>query len=110
VNETGSRFVIYGTDLGVSFLHDGKPYFLFGVTNRLKGKPGLPATAMPGEDFNEAATDYDAIAYTTSPNAYEGIRLSFNSDSRHLDHVDQMTGEYPIDGISVGECMYVFQE
>ncbi|MFL6495537.1 MAG: hypothetical protein ACJ703_03815, partial [Nitrososphaera sp.] len=65
LNETGSRFGIYGTDLGVSFLHDGKLYFLFGDTNRLKGKPGLPASAMPGEDFNEAATDYDAIAYTT---------------------------------------------
>jgi hypothetical protein len=108
LNETGSRFGIYGIDLGVSFLHDGKLYFLFGDTNRLKGKPGLPATAMPGEDFNEAATDYDAIAYTTSPNAYGGIRLSFNSDFPHLDHVDQMTGEHPIDGISVGEYMYVF--
>jgi hypothetical protein len=108
LNETGSRFGIYGTDLGVSFLHDGKLYFLFGDTNRLKGKPGLPASAMPGEDFNEAATDYDAIAYTTSDHAYEGIRLSFNPDFPHLDNVDQMTGEHPIEGISIGEYMYVF--
>ncbi|MFL6488039.1 MAG: DUF4185 domain-containing protein [Nitrososphaera sp.] len=108
LNETGSRFGIYGTDLGVSFLHDGKLYFLFGDTNRLKGKPGLPASAMPGEDFNEAATDYDAIAYTTSEHAYEGIRLSFNPDFPHLDYVDQMTGEHPIEGISIGEYMYVF--
>lgn len=108
LNETGARFGIYGTDLGVSFLHDGKLYFLFGDTNRLKGKPGLPATAMPGEDFNEAATDYDAIAYTTSDHAYEGIRLSFNSDFPHLENVDQMTGEHPIEGISIGEYMYVF--
>ncbi|MFL6495127.1 MAG: DUF4185 domain-containing protein, partial [Nitrososphaera sp.] len=90
------------------FLHDGKLYFLFGDTNRLKGKPGLPASAMPGEDFNEAATDYDAIAYTTSEHAYEGIRLSFNPDFPHLDYVDQMTGEHPIEGISIGEYMYVF--
>ena len=108
LNETGSRFGIYGTDLGVSFLHDGKLYFLFGDTNRTKGKPGLPATAMPGEDFNEAATDYDSIAYTTSDHAYEGIKLLFNSDFPHLDHVDQMTGEHPIEGISIGEYMYVF--
>jgi hypothetical protein len=108
LNETGTRFGIYGTDLGVSFLHEGKLYFLFGDTNRLKGKPGLPASAMPGEDFNEAATDYDAIAYTTSEHAYEGIRLSFNSDFPHLDGVDQMTGEHPIEGISIGEYMYVF--
>jgi Domain of unknown function (DUF4185) len=108
LNETGSRFGIYGTDLGVSFSHDGRLYFLFGDTNRLKGKPGLPASAMPGEDFNEAATDYDAIAYTTSDHAYEGIRLSFNQDFPHLDYVDQMTGEHPIEGISIGEYMYVF--
>ena len=108
LNETGSRFGIYGTDLGVSFLHDGKLYFLFGDTNRTKGKPGLPATAMPGEDFNEAATDYDSIAYTTSDHAYEGIKLLFNSDFPHLDYVDQMTGEHPIEGISIGEYMYVF--
>jgi hypothetical protein len=108
LNETGTRFGIYGTDLGVSFLHEGKLYFLFGDTNRLKDKPGLPASAMPGEDFNEAATDYDAIAYTTSEHAYEGIRLSFNSDFPHLDGVDQMTGEHPIEGISIGEYMYVF--
>lgn len=108
LNETGARFGIYGTDLGVSFSHDGKLYFLFGDTNRLKDKPGLPATAMPGEDFNEAATDYDAIAYTTSDHAYEGIRLSFNSDFPHLENVDQMTGEHPIEGISIGEYMYVF--
>ncbi len=108
LNETGSRFGIYGTDLGVSFLHDGKLYFLFGDTNRTKGKPGLPATAMPGEDFNEAITDYDSIAYTTSDHAYEGIKLLFNSDFPHLDYVDQMTGEHPIEGISIGEYMYVF--
>ncbi|MDQ3882578.1 MAG: DUF4185 domain-containing protein, partial [Thermoproteota archaeon] len=108
LNETGSRFGIYGTDLGVSFLHNGKLYFLFGDTNRRRGKPGLPATAMPGEDYNEAATDYDAIAYTTSDRAYGGIRLSFNSDFPHLDNVDQMTGEHPIEGFSIGEYMYVF--
>ena len=108
LNETGSRFGIYGTDLGVSFLHDGKLYFLFGDTNRTKGKPGLPATAMPGEDFNESITDYDSIAYTTSDHAFEGIKLLFNSDFPHLDYVDQMTGEHPIEGISSGEYMYVF--
>jgi Domain of unknown function (DUF4185) len=108
LNETGKRFGIYGTDLGVSFLHEGKLYFLFGDTNRRRGRPGLPATAMPGEDYNEAATDYDAIAYTTSDHAYEGVRLLFNPDFPHLDNVDQMTGEHPIEGISFGKYMHVF--
>jgi hypothetical protein len=63
---------------------------------------------MPGEDYNEAATDYDAIAYTTSDHAYEGVRLLFNPDFPHLENVDQMTGEHPIEGISFGKYMYVF--
>ena len=109
INETGKRFGIYGTDLGVSFLHDGKLYFLFGDTNRREGYPGLPASAVPGEDFNEDITDLDAIAYTTSDRAYDGIKLTFNSDFPHLDNVEQMTGEHPIEGISLGgEYMYVF--
>jgi hypothetical protein len=29
INETGKRFGIYGTDLGVSFLHDGKLFFVW---------------------------------------------------------------------------------
>ena len=97
INETGKRFGIYGTDLGVSFLHDGKLYFLFGDTNRRKGYPGLPASAVPGEDFNEDITDLDAIAYTTSDRAYDGIKLTFNSDFPHLDNVEQMIGEHPIE-------------
>jgi hypothetical protein len=34
-NQTGKNFGIYGTDLGVSFLHDDKLYFLFGDTTRI---------------------------------------------------------------------------
>ena len=47
INQTGRRFGIYGTDLGVSFLHEGKLYFLFGDTNRNPTYPGLPIQAMP---------------------------------------------------------------
>jgi hypothetical protein len=85
-------------------------FFLFGDTNRRKGYPGLPASAVPGEDFNEDITDLDAIAYTTSDRAYDGIKLTFNSDFPSLDNVEQMTGEHPIEGISLGEgdYMYVF--
>lgn len=48
-----SVFRIFGSDLGVSFIHQGKLYFLFGDTNRRDPDTGLPASAFPGEDFNE---------------------------------------------------------
>jgi Domain of unknown function (DUF4185) len=108
INETGKRFGIYGTDLGVSFIHNGRLYFLFGDTNRGRPPSGLPSEAKPGEDFNEAETDYDSIAYTTSDHAYEGIKLVFNSDFPHVDDIDQMTGEHPVEGISIDEYMYVY--
>ena len=108
LNQTGKRFGIYGTDLGVSFIHNGRLYFLFGDTNRRDPDTGLPASAFPGEDFNEELTDLDAIAYTTSDRAYNGIPLTFNSDYPHVDDIVQLTGEHPIDGISLNKEMYVF--
>jgi len=108
LNKTGKRFGIYGTDLGVSFIHNGRLYFLFGDTNRRDSDTGLPASAFPGEDFNEELTDLDAIAYTTSDRAYNGITLTFNSDYPHVDDIVQLTGEHPIEGISLNQYMFVF--
>jgi hypothetical protein len=108
-NQTGKRFGIFGSDLGVSFLHQGKLYFLFGDTNRRDPDTGLPASAFPGEDFNENLTDLDAIAYTTNDRAYNGITLTFNSDHPHVDDIVQLTGEHPIEGISLNNNdMYIF--
>ena len=108
LNKTGKRFGIYGTDLGVSFIHNGRLYFLFGDTNRRDPDAGLPASAFPGEDFNEELTDLDAIAYTTSDRAYNGITLTFNSDSPHVDDIVQLTGEHPIEGTSLNKHMFIF--
>src|SRR5215211_2693416 len=108
-NQTGKRFGIFGSDLGVSFIHQGKLYFLFGDTNRRDPDTGLPASAFPGEDFNENLTDLDAIAYTTNDRAYNGITLTFNSDHPHVDDIVQLTGEHPIEGISLNNNdMYIF--
>ena len=48
INQTGKHFGIYGTDLGVSFVHDGKLYFLFGDTNRGRPPSGLPLEEARG--------------------------------------------------------------
>ena len=106
-NQTGKYFGIYGTDLGVSFLHDGKLYFLFGDTTR-RPVSGIPQSALPAAPYNEAETDYDSIAYTTSDRAYDGISLVFNSDFPHVDNISQLTAEHPIEGISIDGKMYVF--
>ena len=45
INQTGKHFGIYGTDLGISFIHNGRLYFLFGDTNR-----GRPEGDLPLED------------------------------------------------------------
>jgi Domain of unknown function (DUF4185) len=108
INQTGKKFGIYGTDLGVSFLHDGKLYFLFGDTTRRGPDDGLPQSAMPAAPYNEDETDYDSIAYTTSDRAYDGINLIFNSDFPRVDDISQLTAEHPIEGVSIGNDMYVF--
>lgn len=107
-NQTASRYKIYGTDLGVSFLYNGKLFFLFGDTTRRGPDEGLPQTGLPGTHFNENETDYDAIAYSTSDRAYEGISLIFNSSPPIVDNISQLTAEHPIEGLSIGNEMYVF--
>ena len=90
-------------------MHQGKLYFLFGDINRRDSDTGLPASAFPGEDFNENLTDLDAIAYTTNDRAYNGITLTFNSDYPHVEDIVQLTGEHPIEGISLNNNdMYIF--
>jgi hypothetical protein len=107
-NQTGKRYQVYGTDLGISFVHDGKLFFLFGDTTRRGTSEGLPKTALPGTHFNEDETDYDAIAFTTSDSAYNGISLVFNSAPPVVDNISQMTAETPIEGFSIGHEMYVY--
>lgn len=107
-NQTATRYKIYGTDLGVSFLYDGKLFFLFGDTTRRGPDEGLPQTGLPGTHFNENETDYDAIAYTTSDRAYEGISLIFNSSPPIVDNISQLTAEHPIEGLGIGNEMYVY--
>jgi hypothetical protein len=107
-NQTAQRFEVYGTDLGISFNNGGKLYFLFGDTTRRGPSEGLPKSALPGTHYNEIETDYDAIAFTTSDRAYDGIFLVFNSAPPIVEDISQLTAETPIEGFSIGHDMYVF--
>lgn len=93
LSQTGKRFGIFGTDLGSSFEHDGRLFFLFGDT---WGRPGLR----------------DAVAWTRS-NTLESILLDFHkaTDGKWLaltvPGVNLGAFEVPSGGVSVGGKMYV---
>jgi Domain of unknown function (DUF4185) len=93
LSQTGKRFGIEGTDLGSSFEHNGKLYFLFGDTN---GRPGAR----------------DAVAWTASKSP-ERIVLEFfrDRDGKWLPPtvpgISQGAFEVPSGGISIGGAIYV---
>ena len=99
-NRTETRFGVVGTDLGSSFEHDGRLWFLFGDT-------------WPD------ATLGDSVAWTTDPRPEPGIRLHFaSSDSRFISPrvstpdgrlVSTKAFEVPLDGFSANGHMYVFR-
>jgi Domain of unknown function (DUF4185) len=99
-NRTESRFGVVGTDLGASFEHDGRLWFLFGDT-------------WPDVESG------DSVAWTTDRSPEPGIRLTFVScgsrfvpprvatcDGRAL---STRAFEVPLDGFSANGHMYVFR-
>lgn len=93
LSETGKRFGVLSTDLGSSFEHKGKLFFLFGDT---WGRPG----------------DRDVLAWTESHNP-EQIDLHFYKDKDGkwlpltVPGIKQGAFEIPSGGISLGGTMYV---
>ncbi len=90
---TGKRFAVAATDLGSSFEHKGKLYFLFGDT---WGQPG----------------DRDALAWTTSQQP-ERIVLDFHPGGNGswlaltVPGIPQGAFEVPSGGISIADTIYV---
>jgi hypothetical protein len=93
LSETNRRYGVIATDLGSSFEHKGRLYFLFGDT---WGRPG----------------DRDAIAWTDASDP-EKIVLEFHraKDDRWLPPrvpgISQGAFEIPSGGISIADSMYV---
>lgn len=94
VSRTEERFGIGGTDLGSSFEHDGKLFFLFGDTVS-RGGGG------------------DAIATTAAQSGEAGVRLDFltGADGKWLKvsppGIDMGAVEVPLAGVSVGGEIYL---
>jgi len=95
-NQTESRFGIRGLDLGASFLHKNRIYFLFGDTIR---------TPFRAEDEN-----LDSIAFCTDPNPDDGLDLTFYKDPPRIrnEAFSQRGFEVPLDGVSHRGAMFVF--
>ena len=101
-NTTETRFGFFGTDLGSSFEHDGRLWFLFGDT-----------WPVP-----HPVSDSDSVAWTTAAQPEPGIRLEFINDggkyrSPRLIDTDgaalSTAGfEVPISGFSANGQMYIF--
>ena len=93
LSQTGKRYGVIGTDLGSSFEHRGRLYFLFGDTF---GRPG----------------DWDALAWTTNTDP-EQIVLDFHKDTDgkwlppKVPGISQKEFEIPGGGVSVAGTMYV---
>lgn len=94
LNQTGSRYGVFGTDLGFSFPYGDRLYFLFGDT------VGLHAG--------------DSVAYSSDADPEDCLQLQFvmGSDGRYLPPkvpgISLGPFEVPTGAISAGEKMYVF--
>ena len=97
---TYTRYGVAGTDLGVSFEHDGKLIFLFGDT---VGKNSMPFSRKD-----------DSWAYTTDANPDDGLELVFYTGAvgKFLPPVvpglSQSSFEVPMEGIDIDGVAYVF--
>jgi hypothetical protein len=94
LNQTGLTYRVYGTDLGFSFQHEERTYFLFGDTVGLHGG--------------------DSIAFTQDTNPNDCLALQFvtGTDGRYLPPevpgISHGPFEVPVGGFSAGGAMYVF--
>ncbi len=112
-NLTGSRFELLGTDLGSSFEHDGKLWFLFGDTFATLTIPGDPehVESTSGGDKPLAA---DATAWSADDDPTDCVDLTFLTESGTEPDTflnpafDVDGGTVQQDGVSVGGSMYVW--
>jgi len=104
INRTELRFGLTGTDLGSSFKHNGRIYFLFGDTG----------STNPNQPFCG-----DSIAYTEDNDPEEGLHLNFVTaptdpnnylcpSIRSPPNISLGCFEVPTAGFSANNKMYVF--
>ena len=94
LNQTQSRYKLWGTDLGIPFRHQDRTILLFGDSGGAHGG--------------------DAIAFTTDSNPEDGLALTFPTQADgsfkaiHIPGISQEPFEVPTEGTSIGDIMYVY--
>ncbi|MFN8522830.1 MAG: DUF4185 domain-containing protein [Chloroflexota bacterium] len=110
LNHTQTRYGLIGTDLGASFEHGGRLYFLFGDSPRAPraGQPSL------GPRRKGAGLGNDSIGFSTDRDPSDCLSLDFLVDpagqflSPTVADISLMDFEVPVGGFSDGTAMYVF--
>ncbi len=110
-NRTYSNYGIHGTDLGTSFEHDGKLWFLFGDTFATETIPGDPDDGQSHSNPNPIAAD--ATAFTTDTDPTDGISLEFLTDENNPNvwlcpSFDPGGNVVQHEGFSTGASFYVW--
>ena len=115
-SQTETNYGLAGNDLGSSFQHNGKLWFLFGdshPTATFNGKPNGQS------DPPRIAADNDAVGFTTGTNVSQCLKLDFVRDSigayqnpvvlnaQGTPAITLGVDEVPIAGIDVGGRMFV---
>lgn len=109
-SQTETRYGMIGADLGYSFEHNGRLFFLFGdadPTERFNGQKNGRSDAPRDPNYD------DAIGFVSLRNLTTCPKLDFYTDSIGayqgpvLPRITLRTNEMPISGISEGGRMYV---
>ncbi len=115
-SQTASRFGLVSTDLGYSFEHNGKLFFLFGDSIPSATFEGKPNTL---QDPPRNPDDNDAIGFTTDTSLDPCIKLDFITNAigayknpvvlnaQGKPAITLRDFEVPVAGISDGGKMYV---
>jgi uncharacterized protein (TIGR03437 family) len=116
LSRTETNYGLIGNDLGSSFEHNGKLWFLFGDTHptaTFNGKPNLQ------NDAPRLASDNDSAGFTSGTNIDQCLKLDFVRDSigayqnpvvldaQGKPAITLGIDEVPIAGIDVGGRMFV---
>ena len=105
-NTTGTQVHLYGTDLGSSFEHDGRLWFLFGDT-----------WPVPDQGNPRPDGDRDSIAWSINATPEPGVHLTFLAKDHHYlsptltatdgTNISTAGFEVPVAGFSTGTQMYI---
>ncbi len=123
LNQTRSRYGVWGADLGYPVEHAGRLYFLFGDTQGSQGTALAPDVETEGQN---PVTFLDSVAYTTDSTPEDCLTMDFVTDPSSstpvymppqidpasypagVQAIGHGGGRVPVSGFSAGGTLYAF--